>query len=441
MRRDACACKFPRVPVLTLAADDAAALRAIGWRDEQQAQIPPETPADRRVLRIVAQHRSGYRGHDGRTEMFVQAPARYSRGGADPLAKPAVGDWIVAAPGAEPLIEAVLPRRTLLARAAAGDRYVEQAIAANVDTVFIVCGLDGDYNPRRVERYLVLIEGSGAQPVVLLTKRDQVGEVDTRVAEIQRLAGALVPVHGVNAKAGETRELLAPYLGPGRTAVLVGSSGAGKSTLTNTLMGIEKMKTGDVRETDSRGRHTTTHRALLELPSGGCLIDTPGMRELKLTAQAEVGETTFADIEALAASCRFNDCRHAAEPGCAVRAALDSGALDPGRWGNYQKLRDERDVARDTAAAKREKKSHEKVLGKALGKRLTEKYGKRLGGQPRCPPRDAFSWRAAELPALPQPVPAALHSGRERPTRRDRVAGRGHAAGARGAGPPPGGGG
>ncbi|HET7843831.1 MAG TPA: ribosome small subunit-dependent GTPase A [Xanthomonadales bacterium] len=363
--------------MLTLAADDAAALRSIGWRDAQVGDIPADTPQDRRVLRVVAQHRSGYKAHDGREELGVQAPARFSRGGADPLAKPAVGDWILAAPGPEPLIETVLPRRTLVARAAAGERYVEQAIAANVDTVFIVCGLDGDYNPRRIERYLVLIEGSGALPVVLLTKRDLVDESDSRVAEIERLAGALVPVFPVNAKSGETRELLAAFLGAGQTAVLVGSSGAGKSTLTNTLMGIEKMKTGDVRETDSRGRHTTTHRALLKLPSGGCLIDTPGMRELKLTAQNEVGEQTFADIEALAASCRFNDCRHASEPGCAVQSALASGALDAGRWANYQKLRDERDAARDTAAAKREKKAAEKVGNKALGKRLVEKYGKR----------------------------------------------------------------
>lgn len=363
--------------MLTLAADDAAALRSIGWRDEQLAQLPADTPPDRRVLRIVAQHRSGYRAHDGHDELGVQAPARFSRGGSDPLVKPAVGDWILAAPGPEPLIETVLPRRTMLARGAAGERYVEQAIAANVDTVFIVCGLDGDYNPRRVERYLVLIEGSGALAVVLLTKADLAEGADDKAKEIARLAGPAVPVFAVNAKDGGTRERLAGFLGPGQTAVLVGSSGAGKSTLTNTLMGLERMKTGDVRESDSRGRHTTTHRALLKLPSGGCLIDTPGMRELKLTAQTEVGEVTFADIEALATQCRFNDCRHAAEPGCAVRAALDSGGLDAARWANYLKLRDERDAARDTAAAKREKKANDKVLGKALGKRLVEKYGKR----------------------------------------------------------------
>jgi len=371
------ACKTPRVPVLTLAADDAAALRSIGWRDAQLASIPEETLPDRRVLRIVAQHRSGYRCHDGREENPVQAPARYSRGGADPLAKPAVGDWVLVAPGPEPLIEAVLPRRTLLARAAAGERYIEQAIAANIDTVFIVCGLDGDYNPRRVERYLVLIEGSGALPVVLLTKSDLHPEAAERTIEIQKLAGPAVPVFSVNSKDGETRERLAAFLGPGETAVLVGSSGAGKSTLSNTLMGIERMKTGDVRESDSRGRHTTTHRALLKLPSGGCLIDTPGMRELKLTAQTEVGEVTFADIETLASACRFSDCRHAAEPGCAVRAALDSGELDAGRWAHYLKLRDERNAARDTSAAKRLKKAAEKAGNKVFGSRLIDKYGKR----------------------------------------------------------------
>ena len=215
-------------------------------------------------------------------------------------------------------------------------------IAANVDTVFVVCGLDADFNQRLIERYLLLVQGSGAEAVVVLTKADQAGEAavaDARGA-IAGSAGPGVSVVAVNAKSAASVAVLDRWLQAGRTAVLVGSSGAGKSTITNTLLGTEKMKTGAVRETDDRGRHTTTHRALLPLPSGACLIDTPGMRELKPTGE-EVVADNFADIEALAGACRFRDCHHDKEPGCAVRAAIESGALDAKRYANFVKLRDE----------------------------------------------------------------------------------------------------
>ena len=352
------------------------ALRRIGWRAEDDRGVP-ELGTDRRVARVIAQHRSGYVVHDGTTEFPVQAPAVMIRAGTDPRDKPAVGDWVVLAPGTPPLIESILPRRTLLARAAAGERYETQPIAANVDHVLIVCGLDHDYNPRRIERYLLLVQGSGALPIVVLTKRDMVEDPDHFRREVEALAGPLAVVHAVHSKDPETANILAPYLRPGDTAVLVGSSGAGKSTLTNTLLGIEKQKTGDVRDHDSRGRHTTTHRALIMLPSGGCLIDTPGMRELKLTGEEKFDATQFADIEALGLECRFSDCGHDTEPGCRISAALKSGEIDADRYAHYLKLRGEIDVARGAAEAQRRKKSEAKVLGKALGKRLIEKYGHR----------------------------------------------------------------
>ena len=356
---------------------DFEALAGIGWRDADCATLPAGLAPGSRVARVIAQHRSGYEVHDGATAFAVQAPAQMVRAGVAPRSRPAVGDWVVLAPSPPPLIETLLPRRTLLARAAAGESHREQPIAANIDVVLVVCGLDHDYNPRRIERYLVLVQGSGALPVVVLTKRDLCPEAAERQAEIERMAGPALAVLCVNAKDPQTVEQLRPYLGPGVTAVLVGSSGAGKSTLTNRLLGIEKQRTNDVRGNDSRGRHTTTHRALIPLPTGACLIDTPGMREIKLTGDEDLAETHFADIEALGTQCRFSDCQHRTEPGCAVLAAVASGELDAVRYAHYEKLRAELMSTRTDPAAQRQRKAAEKLLGRALGKRLTEKYGSR----------------------------------------------------------------
>jgi ribosome biogenesis GTPase len=351
------------------------ALARIGWRAEDAA-LPGDLGDGRRLARVVEQHRSGYRVDDGESVFAVAAPASMVRAGVDPLARPAVGDWVVLAPGKPPLVERLLPRRSALVRAAAGERHVAQVIAANVDVVFVVCGLDDDFNPRRIERYLVLVDGSGALPVVVLTKADKAADPEARRREVERLAPGAV-VLALNAKDPATAEALAPYVRGGSTAVLVGSSGAGKSTLTNTLLGIERQKTGAVRETDSRGRHTTVHRALIPLPAGGCLVDTPGMRELKLTGAEDLDAGQFADIAELAVGCRFRDCAHAAEPGCAVQAALAEGRLERGRWDNWVKLQGELAAARDSLAAQQLRKRHEKTLTRALGKRLTDKYGSR----------------------------------------------------------------
>jgi ribosome biogenesis GTPase / thiamine phosphate phosphatase len=356
--------------------DTARRLAAIGWRDDAPAATALIAADAGRLARVTEQHRSGYKVTDGEREFTAQSPAPWIRAGFAPEQRAAVGDWVRLDAVDDQILE-LLPRRSLFKRAAAGEHYKQQPIAANIDVVFVVTGLDGDFNPRRIERYLVLVLSSGAQPVVVLTKADECDAVDELRERLTSIEGGGVPVHAINARDPQSVAALHAYLGMGSTAVLVGSSGAGKSTLTNTLLGIERMKTGAVRDADSRGRHTTTHRALLPLPQGGCLIDTPGMRELKLTGEEDLADTVFEDIEALAATCRFRDCAHGAEPGCAVRAALESGELEVARWENYAKLHGELVAASNTLAAQQAKKSHARVMGKALGKRLTEKYGKR----------------------------------------------------------------
>ncbi len=319
-------------------------LRRIGWRGDV-------LPADGlRLARVVAQHRAGYELHDGETLFGAQPDGRFLKRGIDPGERPAVGDFVGVADGMPPHIVTVSPRRTVLSRAAAGERYERQLIATNIDYVLVLTGLDGDFNPARIERYLSLTEDSGAQPVVLLSKLDTRDDAQEQIDALRARLPDSTPIHPLNSKDPASVALLAQYLKPGDSAVLVGSSGAGKSTLTNTLLGTDRMATASVRTHDSRGRHTTTHRALLQLPSGGCLIDTPGMRELKLTGEENLD--LFADIEVLAETCRFADCGHGSEPGCAIQVALDTGELTPERWRNYLKLHDEREEQAATLEAR-----------------------------------------------------------------------------------------
>lgn len=324
-----------------------ARLRSMGWREDAPAAAAYAEAVEGRLARVIEQHRSGYVVDDGEREFAVQAPAPWTRKGFAPEHRAAVGDW-VRLKHDEELILDWLPRFGVLKRAAAGEHYKQQLIAANIDRVLVVCGLDGDFNPRRLERYLVLVRGSGAEAVFVLTKADQLGRDDIRMAVdvLQPLEEAGARIVALNARSLESVRVLHPLLGAGVTAVLVGSSGAGKSTLTNALLGIERQKTNTVRANDSRGRHTTTHRALLRLPSGGCLIDTPGMRELKLTGEETLDRSGFDRIEELAAQCRFRDCQHEREPGCAVQAALEADELDPGALMNYRKLQGELAQAR-----------------------------------------------------------------------------------------------
>jgi ribosome biogenesis GTPase len=313
-------------------------LTRIGWRGRF-----PELTEGRVLARVSAQHRAGYELHDGVHEFNAQPAPHFLKRNFDPGQRPAVGDFVIVAPGAPPHILEVLPRRGALTRAAAGERYARQIIATNIDVVFVLMGLDTDFNPARAERYLALIEGSQALPVVVLTKADKVdaGDVQEALAGLAERLPNGTPLHAINSKDAESVSVLEAWLKPGTTAVLVGSSGAGKSTLTNTLLGEARMATAATRASDGRGRHTTTHRALLMLPGGACLIDTPGMRELKLTGEENL--EVFADIDVLAAQCRFADCAHGNEPGCAVRTALQSGELDSDRYRHFLKLRGEQE--------------------------------------------------------------------------------------------------
>lgn len=355
---------------------DRSALERIGWKNQPG---PADIGEGGFIARVIAQHRVGYQVHDGERTHTAHPAPRFLKASVDPVDRPAVGDFVVVVPGQSLLIERILPRRTQLVRAAAGERHRRQVIATNIDTVFVITGLDGDFNPSRIERYLLLVAGSGVNPVVILTKADKLDEeslTDALDAVVARVPDD-VPVLTINGKSADSIAQLLPWLGLGDSAVLVGSSGAGKSTITNTLLGEDRQSTNTVRGNDSRGRHTTTHRALIQLPSGACLIDTPGMREIKLTGEERIDMGQFADIETIAVQCRFGDCAHLSEPGCAVRAAVEDGRIDEEHWHSYLKLRDELAIASENAAAQLRRKSEAKVLTRALGKRLIEKYDER----------------------------------------------------------------
>lgn len=317
-------------------------LTSYGWSPELQSDFDAHAAEGLVPGRVIVQHRGGYRLITETGEVDARAAGRLLKD-PDEAARPVAGDWVAAEPrtGPEPaLIQRVLPRATAFIRKAAGRGGGAQVVAANVDVAFLVASLNADLSLRRLERYLALAYESGARPVIVLTKADLTERAAEHVAEVKAMA-ADAPVLAVSARTGLGLDALAAHLEPGRTAVLLGMSGAGKSTLVNALAGQERMATGEIRENDARGRHTTTHRELVLLPGGGLILDTPGMRELGLW-DAEGGlSAAFPDIEALAAQCRFRDCRHQGEPGCAVRAAVEDGRLDRARLASYEKLQAE----------------------------------------------------------------------------------------------------
>jgi ribosome biogenesis GTPase len=318
---------------LTLPVTDSL-LHRLGWDDGWEAAFAEHRAAGLVPYRVAIQHRGAYDllGEDG--ELRASAAARLARD--DELA--AVGDWVGLDPQTN-LIEAVLPRRAALSRKEVWQAAREQVLAANVDVAFLVQALPLDFNVRRLERYLAMAWESGAQPVVLLTKTDLAEDVEPYLAETESVTLSACPVVAVSALTGDHLDDLRAFFDGNRTAVLLGSSGVGKSTIVNALLGEELLATQEVREDDQRGRHTTTHRQLVLLPTGGVVLDTPGMRELQLW-DADL-EQTFGDIEEIALRCRFSDCAHDREPGCAVREALLDGTLDRERWNSYLKLQRE----------------------------------------------------------------------------------------------------
>lgn len=344
-------------------------LLELGWKDHfAKAFVAYAAPG---VVpgRVALEHNHVYRVLTEDGEYLAESTGRLKHRAEGRSELPAVGDWValrVGEAGGHSQITAVLPRLGKFSRKRAGGWTDEQVVAANIDTVFLVSGLDGDFNPRRIERYLLLARHSDARPVVILNKTDVADDVAEAVALIGELAPD-VPVLAISAANGQGFETLQAYLGVGQTVALLGSSGVGKSSIVNRLVGERVLPTLAVRESDSRGRHASVHRQMIPLPVGGLVIDTPGMRELQLWGVDEGMSGTFDDVAALGEACRFRDCRHRQEPGCAVKAAVEAGTLDSARYDNFTKLQDERDVMvkRQDERALLEQKRAGKVMARA----------------------------------------------------------------------------
>lgn len=356
-----------------------AELAAIGWHQVFAASFEPHAPSGRQPARVIAEERGQFLVHDGSetTPATVSGRFRYESGG-DPLAYPAVGDWVAVAfavDGGSATIHGLLPRRSALVRRAPVDHGAgSQTIAANVDVVFIVTSLNAELNLRRLERYLAVAWESGATPVIVLSKADLDDDVLGHRVAVESVAPG-VEVIVASAVSGEGIEDVRVHLGHGRTVAFIGSSGVGKSTLVNALAGHELLTTAGIREDDARGRHTTTRRQLVPLAEG-LVIDTPGMRELGLL-DGDGLASTFDDIEQVAAGCRFSDCRHESEPGCAIRAALASGELDSARFAAFRKL--EREARRaelsTNAVARKAERRKWSVMVKGVERHMQQKYG------------------------------------------------------------------
>ena len=316
-------------------------IEAFGWSDGLRAAFAPHAEVGWAPARVVAQHRGLWRLMSEAGECAGRLSGRFAAEAAQGE-HPVVGDWVAIDPveaGGDTLIHAVLPRKSTFSRRAAGGVGV-QVVAANIDVAFLVGGMNSDLNARRFERYLVAARDSGAMPVIVLTKADLSADAEAERQSIVDIAAG-APVVALSARTGEGLSALDQWLQPGVTAALLGSSGAGKSTLLNALAGADLMSTGGVRESDERGRHTTTHRELFRLPGGALLIDTPGMRELGLVADEAALDESFADVLELFTQCKFSNCTHVSEPGCAVLAALENESLTAERLESYHKLQRE----------------------------------------------------------------------------------------------------
>lgn len=351
-----------------------------GWSDALRQDFMPFAAEGLSPARVIIQQRGRYRLIAQAGELDAELAGRFTFEAAEGD-YPVTGDWVAASVRAgegAATIRAVLPRRSQFVRKAAGPEARPQIVAANVDVALLVASLNGDLSPRRLERYLAAAWESGALPFIVLTKADMCDDVVGLTAEVERVALG-VPVHAVSAVTGEGLGAVEAAIGKGRTAVLLGSSGVGKSTLVNALAGAELMATQAIREDDARGRHTTTHRELVLLPGGGLMLDTPGMRELGLWDADEGLAAAFGDIEAIAAECRFHDCGHNGEPGCAIRAAIKDGSLAEERWQNYGKL--QRELAHERRKENYEaRQAHKKLwMGRHKAYRQMKKFQEREG--------------------------------------------------------------
>lgn len=296
----------------------------------------------------------------------------------DPASTPSIGDWVVLSTGREHddalIIERVLSRKTMLARKRPGEAIHAQIMAVNIDVVFVLTSLNADFKLSRIERYLIMIWQSGAKPVIVLTKSDTCEEITPFLDDLERTAIG-VPIHVTSAAQGKGLDALKPYFENHQTVCLVGSSGVGKSSLINAIAGKELMRTGAIRQADQRGRHTTTHRELLRMPTSGLVIDSPGIRELQLWDDGEGMSQAFTDIETLGQACFFRDCQHRDEPNCAVQEAVRTGTLPARRLENYRKLAREMvhlDAKRSTTAAQARKR-HDKNMSKLIRKMVSHK--------------------------------------------------------------------